>query len=117
MRREGDDVPAEPVGAPTEPTTEAREQADRQHYRTLQRERQARVAKVIAALVVLVILMIFIIANAQPVKVNYVFVTRHPPLIWVMLACALLGGIFGYLVGRPGRPRLHRGRSQEPVNP
>jgi uncharacterized integral membrane protein len=55
------------------------------------------------ALAILVILIIFVIANSDPVKVNFVFVTRHPRLIWVMIFCAVLGGILGYLIGRPSR--------------
>jgi uncharacterized integral membrane protein len=82
---------------------------DQQHLRALQRERQARVAKVIVALAIAVILMLFIIFNSQASRVSFVFFTRHPPLIWVMFACAVLGGILGYLVGRPGRQvSLHR---------
>ena len=79
--------------------------------RKLQRARQARVAKVVVALAILVILIIFVIANADPVKVNFVFVTRHPRLIWVMIACAVLGGIVGYLIGRPDR---HTGSRTRP---
>jgi uncharacterized integral membrane protein len=100
-------------GAPEEAA--ARDRQDRDHYRTLQKERQARVAKVVVAAAVLVILIVFILSNSQPVKVNFVFLTRFPRLIWVMLACALLGGIFGYLVGRPRRQvRLHRGERAQP---
>lgn len=71
-------------------------------------------AKVFVALFVIVILMIFIIANAKPEPVSFVFVTSHPKLIWVMLACALLGGIAGYLIGKPGRQvHLHDRRGDE----
>jgi uncharacterized integral membrane protein len=86
----GQRQPGSPIGGP-------------EQLKELQRERQARLAKVIVALAIVVILIIFVIANADPVKVNFVFVTRHPRLIWVMIACAVLGGIVGYLIGRPGR--------------
>ena len=69
----------------------------------LQRARQARVARAFVALGIGVLLIIFVIANSQQVKVDFVFFTRHPRLIWVMIACALLGGIAGYLIGRPGK--------------
>ena len=107
MRRSGGD-PMEPVpGSP-----EA--QADRQHLDQLRRARQARVAKFVVVLVIVVILIVFIVANAKPVRVSYVFVTGHPKLIWVMLFCAILGGIAGYLLGRPGRQvRLHRGEPRK----
>jgi uncharacterized integral membrane protein len=106
--------PVGPEGGPDDRDTlrtagAAARRDDEQHLHDLQRARQARVAKVVAALVILVILIVFIIANANPVRVSFVFVTRHPKLIWVMLACAILGGILGYLIGKPGRQvRLHR---------
>jgi uncharacterized integral membrane protein len=87
---------------------------DRQHYDQLRRARQARVARFIVILAIIVILIVFIVANAKPVRVSYVFVTGHPKLIWVMLFCAVLGGLAGYLLGRPGKQvRFHRGDQQQ----
>jgi uncharacterized integral membrane protein len=81
---------------------------DRAHLDQLRKARQARVAKFLVVLAIAVILIIFIVANAKPVRVSYVFVTGHPRLIWVMLFCAVLGGIAGYLLGKPGKQvRLH----------
>ena len=101
MRRSGDE-PMEPVpGSP-----QAKE--DQAHLDQLRKARQARVAKFLVVLAIAVILIIFIVANAKPVRVSYVFVTGHPRLIWVMLFCAVLGGIAGYLLGKPGKQvRLH----------
>ena len=120
MRREDDEhrpverpehPPTEPAG--TDPETQARA-TERQDFDALRRARQARVAKVLVVLAIVVVLIVFVIANAQPVKVNFVFISRHPRLIWVMFACAVLGGIAGYLIGKPGRQvRLHR-KGQEP---
>jgi uncharacterized integral membrane protein len=110
MRRESDGPTQDPVG---QPMSEER-QADIEHSRQLQRERQARVGKAIVGLLVLGILIAFIVANGQSVRVNFVFVTRKPPLIWVMFSCAVLGGILGYLVGKPGKQvRFHRGRKED----
>jgi uncharacterized integral membrane protein len=87
---------------------------DRRHYDQLRRARQARVAKFIVVLAIVVVLIIFIVANANPVRVSYVFVTGHPRLIWVMLFCAVLGGVAGYLLGRPGKQvRFHRRDQQQ----
>jgi len=89
---------------------------EQEHLAALRRVREARVAKTLAVLAIVVVLVIFVIANSQPVKVNFVFVTRHPRLIWVMFACAVLGGIAGFLVGRPGkqvRPRRRRKDEQK----
>ena len=55
------------------------------------------------ALLLVGILIAFIVANSQSVVVHFVFFTRRPALIWVMFACAVLGGIVGYLIGKPGR--------------
>jgi uncharacterized integral membrane protein len=110
MRRESDGPTPDPAG---QPMSEER-QADIEHSRQLQRERQARVAKVLVGLFILGILIAFIVANGHSVKVNFVFVTRKPPLIWVMFSCAVLGGILGYLVGKPGKQvRLHRRGKEE----
>jgi uncharacterized integral membrane protein len=87
------------------------QRADREHFRELQRARQARVVKTLLALTLAVIFIVFILTNSQAVTVNFVFVKRKPPLIWVMFGCAVVGGLFGYLVGRPGKQiRLHRRR-------
>ena len=95
-------------GPPGQPVDDE-QKADREHSRQLQRERQSRVAKAIVGLFILGVLIAFIVSNGHSVKVNFVFVTRQPPLIWVMFACAVLGGILGYLVGRPGKQvRFHR---------
>jgi uncharacterized integral membrane protein len=102
---------------PPAPGTDAERRADAEHYRQLQRERQTRVAKTAVALFLAGVLIAFIVSNSQSVIVHFVFVTRRPALIWVMFACAVLGGIIGYLVGRPGRQvRLHR-KKEEPTKP
>ena len=107
VRRKNDD-PVDP--APTIPEADL----DRQHYDQLRRARQARVAKFIVIFAIIVLLIVFVVANAKPVRVSYVFVTGHPKLIWVMLFCAVLGGLAGYLLGRPGKQvRFHRRDQQQ----
>jgi uncharacterized integral membrane protein len=115
MRREPDVPSDKGEGVPPAPgQTDTDRKADQEHLRELQRARQTRVAKVLVALAIAVILIIFIVANSQPVKVNFVFFTRRPGLIWIMFTCAVLGGILGYLIGRPGRQvRLHRRREEQ----
>jgi uncharacterized integral membrane protein len=100
-------------GQPLSPS-DAEHRADQEHQRALTRDRQTRVAKVLVLLFVLGVLVAFIVANSQSVVVHFVFVTRRPALIWVMFACAVLGGIIGYLIGRPGKQvRFHR-KKEEP---
>lgn len=114
MRREPDGPADRGEGIPGPGQTDPDRKADQEHMRELQRARQARVAKVLIALAIVVILIIFIVSNSQPVPVDFVFVTRRPRLIWVMLACAVLGGLVGYLIGRPGKQvRLHRKREEQ----
>jgi uncharacterized integral membrane protein len=109
MHREHDEPQERPPPAASSDQAVQGVREDLRQLRQLQRERQARVVKAIVTLGIVVVLIVFIIANSQPVKVNFVFVTRHPRLIWVMFACAVLGGIAGYLIGKPGKQvRLHR---------
>jgi len=121
MREEPEHRPPEPEGAPPEGAERAAAapHTEEEHLSAIRRARQARVAKVLVALSIVVVLIIFVIANSQPVKVNFVFLTRHPRLIWVMFACAVLGGLAGYLIGKPGRQvRVPRhGRSQDQPKP
>lgn len=116
MRPAQPDEPPRPGEAAPEGGAEAaaRARAEAEQLRRLRRERRARLAKVLVALTIAVLLVVFILANAQPVRVDFVFFQRQPRLIWVMFACAVLGGVVGYLVGRPGRrARASRDRSPE----
>jgi len=89
-----------------------KEDQDRLHQ--LQRHRQTRAAKTIVLLVILTILILFIVWNAHDVPVNYVFFKANNGLIWVMLTCAVLGGIVGFIIGRPGRAfRFRRDEEQK----
>jgi uncharacterized integral membrane protein len=108
MRREGDQPPV-----PPDPTL----QHDRDHLRELQRARQRRVAKLLVALLISIVLIVFIIKNSERVPIHYVFFTANNRLIWVMLACAILGGIVGYLIGRPGKQVRFRHRQEQKPEP
>lgn len=122
MRRDGSEEPDEPVRS--EPTAAAGGPGDevsgvtpedRLHLRELQKERRSRVVKAIIALVLAVLLIIFIIANSQPETVDFVFFEREVGLIWIMFGCAVLGGLVGFLIGKPGKQvRLHRRPKESP---
>ncbi|MBI4261290.1 MAG: LapA family protein [Actinobacteria bacterium] len=82
---------------------------DREHLQRLRRSRQARVVKLSVALFFVVVFAVFVIGNSEKANVDFVFVESAVPLIWVMLACAIVGGIVGFVIGRPGRQfRFHR---------
>lgn len=76
---------------------------DRGQFELIDRARRRRVARLLSVLALVVILIVFIIRNSQRVPIDFVFVDRHARLIWIMLACAVLGGLVGFLVGRPGK--------------
>jgi uncharacterized integral membrane protein len=67
-----------------------------------------RGAKAIVAALVLVLLIVFVIRNSQRVSVDFIVTKGHFRLIWVIVICSILGGIVGYLLGRPPRARHHR---------
>jgi uncharacterized integral membrane protein len=66
------------------------------------------IVKVIIALVLLILFIIFVAQNSQPVSVNLVFVTTEVRLIWVFVACALIGAVVAFLLARPGRRASRR---------
>jgi uncharacterized integral membrane protein len=74
-----------------------------QHHREEQRRRQTRVAKLLVALFLVIVFIVFIVQNSKRTPIDYVFFHRDTRLIWIMLSCGVLGGIVGYLVGRPGK--------------
>lgn len=82
--------------------------ADRKHMRRISRQRQARVVKAVVVLTIVVLLIIFVIRNSEPAVVDFIFFTGNYRLIYVLIVMALLGGIAGYILGRPDRKtRLH----------
>ncbi|MFN2543737.1 MAG: hypothetical protein ABR600_04075 [Actinomycetota bacterium] len=89
-----------------------------EHHRELQRARQTRVAKLFFVLFLVIVFILFIIQNSKPTKIDYVFFHRETKLIWIMLSCGILGGIVGYLVGRPGKQiRLRKHAAQPDKKP
>lgn len=91
--------------------------ADRDHMRRIQRQRQARVVKAVVALAIIVLLVVFVIRNSDPQPIDFVFTTGQFRLIYVLIVTALLGGLVGYLLGRPSKgTRLHEKRKRERGN-
>jgi uncharacterized integral membrane protein len=105
MRREHENDPDPGQGPPIDPMEQQRQ---------LQKARQRRVVKWLVALVLLVIFIVFIAQNSRETRIDFVFFNRHPKLIWIMLACGIIGGIIGYLVGRPGKQVRIRRKKDEP---
>ncbi|HUI04781.1 MAG TPA: LapA family protein [Acidimicrobiales bacterium] len=75
--------------------------------------RRRRIAKGLLYLVVVVLVAVFVAQNAGGVKVHFWFVTGRPRLIWVVLVSLVVGIVFGYVLGSPGRrKRRQRRRAQ-----
>ena len=72
------------------------------------KERRALAARLIIGLILVVLFLLFISFNSEPVPVHFVFTETQVPLIWVFLACALIGALTAYLLGRAGRRNTKR---------
>ncbi len=64
--------------------------------------------RLIVGLVLVALFLLFIASNSDPVNVSFVFADAEVPLIWVFLACALIGALVTYLLGRAGRRNTKR---------
>jgi uncharacterized integral membrane protein len=73
----------------------------------LQAATRAKVIKAAAGAVLALIFIAFVLQNADPVGLNVLGWTVSVGLIWVIVASVLLGGVAGFLVGRPGKLLLH----------
>jgi uncharacterized integral membrane protein len=80
----------------------------------IRKARRRRVVLILSILALVVFLIAFVIQNSTRVEISFVFFSREVRPIWLMVTSAVLGGIVGYLVGRPGKQiRLGR-RKDEP---
>lgn len=85
---------------------------DRPTPRPANRKQQVRLA---VAAVLGILLVVFAFQNRDPVSVDFIFFTREPRLIYIILGSAILGAIAGALFRR-GRERGRgrgRGRDQD----
>ena len=104
------DFVVERAGPGGPPAADQHRKADLEHLKRLREARQQRLLRAGLVGLLLVALIIFVLQNAQPVEVNLFFLSGRPLLIWVIVACAVLGGIVGYVLGRPSKAtRLHDG--------
>jgi uncharacterized integral membrane protein len=69
---------------------------------------RARTAKIVLGLILLILLLIFVIQNSKAVRVHLVFTEVQVALVWVFLACALLGAAIALLLGRPYRRAMKK---------
>jgi uncharacterized integral membrane protein len=57
--------------------------------------------KVAQLTLIAIIFMTFVLQNAEPVNVTFLLFSLNIRLIWVIVGCGLLGGVAGFLIGRP----------------
>jgi uncharacterized integral membrane protein len=70
--------------------------------------------RMVAAFVLGAILVVFAVLNSQTVKVNWIVHTSTAPLIVVIVICALIGFVVGWLMSRrrerrKRKPAAHSG--------
>ena len=73
----------------------------RTQLQNLEAQRAERLVKVAQLALIAVVFTIFVLQNADPVDVNFLIFSLNIRLIWVIFGCAALGGVAGYLIGRP----------------
>jgi uncharacterized integral membrane protein len=66
------------------------------------------VGRLVGLLALIGVVAAFVFQNSQDVAVRFWFITRHPPLIFVVVGSLLIGSLFGYISGR--RRGARRGR-------
>lgn len=83
-------------------------------FELARRETRRRVVQFGSLLALVVVLVAFVVENSQRVEIHFVFFTKDVRPIWLMLTCAILGGVVGYLLGKPGkqvgRPGKHENK-------
>jgi uncharacterized integral membrane protein len=75
----------------------------RTQLQNLEARRTERLMKVGQLTLIAIIFITFVLQNAQPVNVHFLLFSLNIRLIWVIFGCGLLGGVAGYLIGRPGK--------------
>jgi uncharacterized integral membrane protein len=73
----------------------------RAQLQNLEAQRAARLTKVVQLMLIAIVFITFVLQNAEPVDVHFLVFSLNIRLIWVIFGCGLLGGLAGYLIGRP----------------
>ena len=73
----------------------------RTQLQTLEAKRTERLVKVGQLTLIAIVFITFVLQNADPVNVHFLVFSLNIRLIWVIFGTALLGGVAGYLIGRP----------------
>jgi uncharacterized integral membrane protein len=96
-------VPEPPVVEPEGPVVESRRERLGRHGHRARLYTWA--VLLVAALIILILL---IAANTRSVKLDWVVGSTHASLIWIILACAVLGWLLGIATSVVFRHRTRR---------
>lgn len=69
----------------------------------LEARQRDRLVRVLWLTLIGIVFIAFVLQNAQPVNVHVLLFSMNVRLIWVIFGCGLLGGVAGFLIGRPDR--------------
>jgi uncharacterized integral membrane protein len=75
----------------------------RTQLQNIEAQRAERLMKVAQLALIAIIFITFVLQNAQPVNVHFLLFSLNIRLIWVIFGCGVLGGVAGYLIGRPDK--------------
>jgi uncharacterized integral membrane protein len=73
----------------------------RTQLQNLEAQRTERLMKVAQLTLIAIVFIAFVLQNADPVNVHFLVFSLNIRLIWVIFGCGVLGGVAGYLIGRP----------------
>ena len=73
----------------------------RTQLQNLEAQRAERLVKVAQLGLIAIVFTVFVLQNADPVNVHFLVFSLSIRLIWVIFGCGALGGVAGYLIGRP----------------
>ena len=73
----------------------------RTQLQNLEAKRAERLVKVAQLTLIAIVFITFVLQNSQGVNVHFLLFAVNIRLIWVIFGCGVLGGVAGYLIGRP----------------
>ena len=73
----------------------------RTQLQNLEAQRAERLMKVAQLTLIAIVFITFVLQNADAVNVHFLLFSLNIRLIWVIFGCGALGGVAGYLIGRP----------------